>query len=79
MAEPWEGLAEVGPKETRAWTRACPERAVVFAGVGVKRAASGMEAALNARSGSSAARQPFRLRQVMPGPGLPAGSESGYQ
>ncbi len=79
MADPWEGLAEVGPKETRDWMRAWPERAVVLAGVGVKRAASGTDAALKARSGSSAARQLFRLRQVMPVPGLPEGRESGYQ
>jgi hypothetical protein len=54
-------------------------RAVAFAGVRVKRAASGTEAALKARSGSVAARQALRLRQVMPVPGVPAGSESGYQ
>lgn len=59
--------------------RAWPARAVVFAGVGVKRAASGTEAALKARSASSAARQALRLRQVMPVPGLPEGRESGYQ
>lgn len=78
MAEPCEGLPAVGPKETSDWTRAWSARAVGFAGVGVKRAASGTEAALKARSASSAARHALRLRQVMPAPGLPAGRESGY-
>src|SRR2546430_1562116 len=59
--------------------RACPERAVLFAAVGVKRGAGGTAAALKARSVSSAAVQVFRLRQVMPVPGVPEGRESGYQ
>ncbi|GGU14865.1 hypothetical protein GCM10010289_40740 [Streptomyces violascens] len=59
--------------------RAWPARAVWFAGVGVKRRASGTVAALNARSASVAFRQDFRLRHVTPSPGLPDGSESGYQ
>lgn len=79
MAAPCEGLPEVGPKDTSDWMRACPERAVVFAGVGVNRGASGTDAALKARSVSPAAVQLFRLRQVMPVPGVPEGSESGYQ
>ncbi len=79
MAEPCEGLPEVGPKETSDWTRACPARAVVLTGAGVKRGASGTVEALNARSGSSSALQPRRLRQVIPAPGSPEGSEPGYQ
>src|SRR5690606_13932404 len=58
---------------------ACPARAVELTGVGVKRAARGTVEALKARSASVSALQDFRLRQVMPAPGLPAGRESGYQ
>jgi hypothetical protein len=72
-------LLDVGPKDTRDWTRAWPLRAVVLAGVGVNRAASGTVDALNARSVSVAALQALRPRQVMPVPGVPEGSESGYQ
>jgi hypothetical protein len=79
VAAPWEGLLDVGPKETRDWMRAWPERAVLFAAVGVKRAARGTAAALKARSASEAAVQVFRLFQVMPVPGVPEGRESGYQ